>query len=424
MNNGVSRITTELNNTNKVSVNSLHIGIFGRRNTGKSSLLNMITGQEISIVSDFPGTTTDPVKKSVEIFDIGPAILIDTAGIDDLGEIGPKKIQKSQEVIQRVDCAILLIAGNQFGDYEVRLIEQFKKYEVPYLIAHNKNDIDKIAAITKIAIKHHSNAEIIDFSTINPADREKLIAALKRIISETAFQKTSLIGDLVKPKDVVLLITPIDREAPEGRMILPQSQTIRDALDNQCITVVIKENELGDFLKLGITPALAITDSSAFGVVAETLPETVPLTSFSILFARLKGNFEAFMEGTPHISGLEEGDAVLILESCTHQTSCDDIGRVKIPGLLQKFTGKSLIFSFVSGLSELPDDIEKYALVIQCGGCMVTRKQLLNRLSPFIKAGVPVTNYGMTLAYLHGIYERTINVFGQKTTSPPQSSHV
>lgn len=227
---------------------NLHIGIFGRRNTGKSSLINMITGQDISIVSDFPGTTTDPVKKSVEIFDIGPAILIDTAGIDDLGEIGIKKIQRSQEVIQRVDCAILLIAGNQFGDYEVRLIEQFKKQEVPYLIAHNKNDIDKIAAITKTAIKNHSNAEIIDFSTTNPADKNRMIDALKRIVPKTAFLKCSLIGDLVKPKDVILLITPIDSEAPEGRLILPQNQTIRDALDNHCITAIVKESELSDFL--------------------------------------------------------------------------------------------------------------------------------------------------------------------------------
>jgi len=393
--------------------NSIHIGIFGRRNTGKSSLINMLTGQETSIVSSFPGTTTDPVKKSVEILGIGPAILIDTAGIDDLGEIGSQKVMKSQEVIRQVDCALLLIAGNQFGDYEVRLIEQFKKYEVPFLIAHNKNDINKIAAITRTFIKQHSNAEIIDFSTINPADREKLIAALKRIVPDTAFQKTSLIGDLVKPKDVVLLIIPVDSEAPEGRIILPQSQTIRDALDNQCITVMIKENELSDFLKLNITPALAITDSSAFGVVAETLPEAIPLTSFSILFGRLKGDFDAYKKGTPVISSLKEGDNILILESCTHQTSCDDIGRVKIPGLLQKFTGKNLSFSFVSGLSKLPEDPEEYALVIQCGGCMVTRKQLLNRLRPFIKAGVPVTNYGMTLAYIHGIFDRATKMFNR-----------
>lgn len=402
---------------------NLHIGIFGRRNTGKSSLINMITGQDISIVSDFPGTTTDPVKKSVEIFDIGPAILIDTAGIDDLGEIGIKKIQRSQEVIQRVDCAILLIAGNQFGDYEVRLIEQFKKQEVPYLIAHNKNDIDKIAAITKTAIKNHSNAEIIDFSTTNPADKNRMIDALKRIVPKTAFLKCSLIGDLVKPKDVILLITPIDSEAPEGRLILPQNQTIRDALDNHCITAIVKESELSDFLEIGITPALVITDSSAFRAVAEKIPETIPLTSFSILFARLKGNFQAFAKGTPCISALEDGNSVLILESCTHQTSCDDIGRVKIPKLLEQFTGKKLNFSVVTGISKLPRNVSDFSLVIQCGGCMITRKQLLNRLNPFIEAGVPVTNYGMALAYLHGIFKRATEVF-DKTTAIQQSSDV
>ncbi|WP_349678664.1 MULTISPECIES: [FeFe] hydrogenase H-cluster maturation GTPase HydF, partial [unclassified Proteiniphilum] len=399
----------------RISMNNLHIGIFGRRNTGKSSLINMITGQDISIVSSFPGTTTDPVKKSVEILDIGPAILIDTAGIDDLGEIGSKKIRKSQEVIRRVDCAILLIAGNQFGDYEVRLIEQFKRYDVPYLIAHNKSDIDKIAAITKTAIKQYSKAEIIDFSTINPADKNRLVSALKRIVPEIAFQKNSLIGDLVQPKDVVLLITPIDREAPEGRIILPQNQTIRDALDNRCITVVLKETELSDFLKIGITPALAITDSSVFGIVAEILPENIPLTSFSILFSRLKGNFDAFIKGTPHISKLEEGNSVLILESCTHQTSCDDIGRVKIPGMLQQFTGKKLNFTVVSGLSEVPRKVKDFSLVIQCGGCMITRKQLHNRLKPFIEAGIPVTNYGMTLAYLNGIFKRATVVFDKIT---------
>ncbi|MBK5194587.1 MAG: [FeFe] hydrogenase H-cluster maturation GTPase HydF [Proteiniphilum sp.] len=394
-----------------MSSNQLHIGIFGRRNTGKSSLINMLTGQEISIVSHQPGTTTDPVKKSVEIIDIGPAILIDTAGIDDLGEIGAKRIKKSKEAISRVDCAILLIAGNQFGDYEVRLISQFMEQEVSYLIVHNKNDIDKIASITLSTIKQHSKAEILDFSTYMSSNKDKLLNALKRIIPETAYQQTSLIGDLVKPKDLLLLITPIDGEAPEGRMILPQNQTIRDALDNHCITMVVRETELADFLKLGITPVLAVTDSQVFGYVAETLPESIPLTSFSILFARMKGDFTLYKEGTHHISQLKDGDNVLILESCTHQTNCDDIGRVKIPELLKKNTGKNLLFTIVSGLSALPENIGDFALVIQCGGCMVTRKQLTNRLRPFIKAGIPVTNYGMTLAWLNGIFERATKIF-------------
>lgn len=392
--------------------NQLHIGIFGRRNTGKSSLINMLTGQEISIVSHQPGTTTDPVKKSVEIIDIGPAILIDTAGIDDLGELGTQRIKKSQEAISRVDCAILLIAGNQFGDYEVRLISQFEEQEVPYIIVHNKNDIDKIASITRSSIKQHSKAQIIDFSTYHSTNSDRLINGLKRIIPEKANQQISIIGDLVKPKDLVLLITPIDSEAPEGRMILPQNQTIRDALDNHCITMVVRETELADFLKLGITPALAITDSQAFRYVAGTLPEIIPLTSFSILFARMKGDFSLYKEGTHHISHLKDGDNILVLESCTHQTSCDDIGRVKIPDLLRQHTGRDLRFTVVAGLSALPDNIGEFALVIQCGGCMVTRKQLTNRLRPFITAGIPVTNYGMTLAWLNGIFERATRIFG------------
>ncbi|MDD3788679.1 MAG: [FeFe] hydrogenase H-cluster maturation GTPase HydF [Petrimonas sp.] len=392
-----------------------HIGIFGRRNSGKSSLINLLTAQNVAIVSDTPGTTTDPVKKSVEIFGIGPAIIVDTAGIDDIGALGQKRIQKSIEAIKKVDCAILLIAGNQFGVYEIDLIRQFEKLDTPYLIVHNKKDIAKIASHTKTVIKQYSNAQVIDFSAKNAKKTDKLIEAIKKIIPENVYQKTSLMGDLVKPKDVVLLITPIDSEAPEGRMILPQNQAIRDALDNNSITVVVKETELGDFLALGIKPALAVTDSQAFGYVSERIPESVPLTSFSILFARLKGDFDAYLQGTPHIAELKDGDNILILESCTHQVSCDDIGRVKIPKLLQKFTGKKLSFTFVSGLSEIgpPKSPQggTYALVIQCGGCMVTRKQLLNRLKPFISERTPVTNYGMTLAYVNGIFERATAVF-------------
>lgn len=387
-------------------VNTLHIGIFGRRNTGKSTLINWLTGQEVSLVSSMPGTTTDPVKKSLEIPGIGAVVLIDTAGIDDLGELGSQRIRRSQEVISKVDCALLLIAGNQFGEYEVQLIAQFKELNVPYLILHNKNDIDKIATITETVIRHHSSAEIIDMHTGDDTYREVVVEALKRIIPDTKQGNNSLLGDLVKPGEVVLMITPIDSEAPEGRLILPQNQAIRDALDHDCITVVLKETELKNFMDKGIKPALAITDSQLFGEVAQLLPEEIPLTSFSILFARQKGDFASFLRGTPHISKLKEGDHVLLLESCTHHSSCDDIGRVKIPRLLQAFTGHVLHFTVVSGLSSLPADIRNYALVIQCGGCMVTRRQLINRLHPFIDAGIPVTNYGMTLAYMNGIFER------------------
>ena len=387
------------------------IGIFGRRNSGKSSLINQLTGQDIAIVSDKPGTTTDPVSKSVEIFGIGPVILIDTAGIDDAGELGEKRIKKSLEVIKKVDCAILLISENLFTDFEQNLINQFNEFEIPYLIVHNKSDISSLNKDTIAEIRKYSSSDILDFSTVNDEKKEELISLIKETIPTTSYQKPSLLGDLVKPKDVVLLITPIDSEAPDGRMILPQNMAIRDVLDNDCITVVVKETELLDFLKLGIRPVLAVTDSQAFEYVSKHIPENIPLTSFSIVFARMKGDFEKYLEGTPHISQLNDGDRVLILESCTHQVSCDDIGRIKIPKLLQQFTGKQLHFDFVSGLSELTNQVENYSLVIQCGGCMVTRKQLLNRLKPYIEAGIPVTNYGMTLAYVNGIFERATASF-------------
>lgn len=390
----------------------LYIGIFGRRNTGKSSLINLLTGQETAIVSDTPGTTTDAVNKSVEILGIGAVVLVDTAGIDDVGELGKKRVGKSMDAIKKVDCALLVIAENRFGEEETKLIEKFRRFDIPYLVVHNKSDVSEIAPETRNRLAETGDATFIEFSTLSPDGRDTLIDEIKRIIPETAHQKPSLLGNLVKPDDVVLLITPIDSEAPEGRLILPQNQTIRNALDNHCITVVVRETELESFLKLGIAPALAITDSQAFGMVSEIIPETVPLTSFSILFARLKGDFDTYLQSTTFISQLQEGDNILMLESCTHQTSCDDIGRVKIPKLLQKFTGKSLNFTFVSGLDNPPAPKSgKYALVIQCGGCMVTRKQILNRLKPFAESNIPVTNYGMALAYMNGIFERATQMF-------------
>lgn len=388
-----------------------HIGIFGRRNVGKSSLINLLTGQEIAIVSDKPGTTTDPVNKSVEIFGIGPVVLIDTAGIDDAGELGEKRIKKSKEAVKKVDCAMLLIAENTFDHFEIELINLFDEFAVPYLIVHNKSDISPINTQTISEITEFSSSEILDFNTLNDANAEKLILSLKKTIPTTSYQKPSLFGDLVKSKDVVLLITPIDSEAPDGRMILPQNMAIRDVLDNDCITVVVKETELEDFFKLGVKPVLAVTDSQAFAYVSKIVPNDVPLTSFSIVFARLKGDFEKYLEGTKQIDNLKDNDKILILESCTHQVSCDDIGRVKIPRLLQQFTGKKLEFVYVSGLSEIKNDIHEFSLIIQCGGCMVTRKQLLNRLKPFIEAEIPVTNYGMTLAYVNGIFERATEMF-------------
>lgn len=393
-----------------------HIGIFGRRNNGKSSFINLLVGQDLAIVSSHAGTTTDPVNKSVEIFGIGPAIIIDTAGIDDSGELGDKRVKKTMEVVKKVDCAILLLANNQFGEYETDLIQKFKHFDIPFLIVHNKSDLESIGTKTTETIQSTCKAEIIEFSTIKTTNYDELIDLIKRTIPQTAYQKPSLFADLVKPKDVVLLITPVDSEAPDGRMILPQNMAIRDALDNDCITVVIKETEIEDFLKLGIKPALAVTDSQAFGMVSKLIPEDIPLTGFSVVFARLKGDFDKYLEGTSHISNLNDGDKVLILESCTHQVSCDDIGRFKIPNWLLKFTAKKLEFTVVSGLSEITEEISNFAIIIQCGGCMVTMKQLQSRLKPAIDAGVPVTNYGLAIAYMHGIFDRATAPFRKPLT--------
>src|SRR5690554_54307 len=334
-----------------MSFKNLHIGIFGRMNTGKSSLINMLTDQEISIVSENKGTTTDPVKKALEIMDIGAVTLIDTAGIDDLSEIGLLKVKSSYEIINRVDCAILLITENKFDEYEIMLISRFKSNDIPFIIVHNKNDLSGIAENTRDSIRLQTNAEVIDLNTYEPSDKQRLISALKNIIPESIYQQKGLLTDLVRAKDVVLLIISIDNGAPEGRLILPQNQTIREAIDRDCIVITVKDSEIDDFLKLGIEPSLAITDSQLFSIVIKKLPKTIPLTSFSILFAHQKGDFSAYLNGTHYISKLKDYDNILILESCTHHISCDDIGRVKIPTLLSNFTGKKLNFTIISGLS-------------------------------------------------------------------------
>lgn len=380
-------------------------------NTGKSSLINLLTDQEISIVSESSGTTTDPVIKTVEIKDIGPVTLIDTAGIDDLSDIGILKVNKSREIIKRVDCAILLITENQFDQYEVELINQFEDNETPFIIVHNKNDLKKITEITLTSIRSCTNAIVIDISTYQPGDKEQLTSVLKKIIPESAYNQKGLLEDLVKSKEIVLLIVTIDKGAPEGRLILPQNQTIREAIDRECIVITVKDSELDNFLKLGITPSLVITDSQLFKTVVKKLSVSIPLTSFSILFARQKGSFSTYLEGAHQIPKLQNNDNILILESCSHHTSCDDIGRVKIPALLQKHTGKSLNFSVVSGLSPLPNNISNISMVIQCGGCMVTRKQIINRIKPFINAHIPVTNYGMALAFTNGYLDRVTSIF-------------
>ncbi len=389
-----------------------HIGIFGRRNVGKSSFINAITASEVAIVSDIAGTTTDPVKKSMEIFGIGPAIIVDTAGIDDSGTLGEKRIEKSLQTIKNMDCAILVLSDNMFDDFEIKLIKEFNHYDIPYLIVHNKLDVSGITNEKIKQIREVTEAAIIEFSAYTGQNMELLIEAIKGTIPETAYQKSSLLGGIIGKGDIVMLITPVDSEAPDGRMILPQVMAIRDVLDQDAINIVVKETEAEYFLNTtGIKPKLVVTDSQAFGYVSKIIPQDIPLTGFSIAYARMRGPFEEYVKGVKKLSDLKDGDRILILESCTHQVSCDDIGRFKIPRWVKEFSKKQLEFDITSGLNEIKRPVTDYAMIIQCGGCMITRKQVHNRLKTAIDAGVPFTNYGIAIAYINGIFERAVSPF-------------
>jgi len=387
-----------------------HIGIFGRRNCGKSSLINLLTGQNIAIVSDTAGTTTDPVKKSIEIFGVGPCVLIDTAGIDDVGELGQQRIEKTMKVLEEIDCAILVITGNQFGEPEQQLISRMKELAVPFFIVHNKADEEPLLAVMKAVIEQKYCVKVLDFSVLRKDDITPLVDVLKKTIPESAYQKVSLLGGIIYSNEVVVLVCPVDSEAPEGRLILPQVMAIRDVLDNECICVVLKETHLQQYLDTMPKPALIVTDSQVFGFVSKIVPPEIPLTSFSIVMARLRGDFDNYVKGTPCLSQLKDGDTVLLLESCTHHSTCEDIGRVKLPRMILKFTGKAINFEYVAGLAPIAH-AEKYAMAIQCGGCMSTRKQLLNRTNLFVNQGIPISNYGMALAYMNGIFERVMEPF-------------
>lgn len=389
-----------------------HIGIYGRRNNGKSSLINLLAGQNVAIVSDFAGTTTDPVKKSFEITGFGPVILIDTAGVDDIGELGQKRIDKTLESIKHIDLAILVTINNTWGENEDLLVEEFGKTDTPFIVVHNKTDIEPATLGFKRLLEGKKHSGFVETSTNDKTCINKLVNSIRNAIPESSYKTPTLLGDLIDYGDLVLLITPIDVEAPAGRLILPQVQAIRDILDNDAVAIVLKEREVDAFLrKTQIKPALAITDSQIFVKADASIPKDIPLTSFSILLARFKGDFDNYIKGTPKISELKNGDRILLLESCNHHTSCDDIGRVKIPRWISNFTGKQLEYDVVAGLDALPRDIREYSLVIQCGGCMITRKQIINRLRPAIDAGIPVTNYGMAIAYVQGIYQRAIAPF-------------
>jgi [FeFe] hydrogenase H-cluster maturation GTPase HydF len=389
-----------------------HIGIYGRRNYGKSSLINAIAGQDIAIVSDTPGTTTDPVKKSFEITGFGPVVLIDTAGIDDTGELGAKRVHKTVHSIDTVDMAILLTGGNEWGEFEDDIVRRFNDQDIPYIVLSGKSDISQVDETFTAQVKAATGKLPVPFSVSDTSTQEELIKLIRDTIPLRSMKMTTLLGDLIKHGDVVLLITPIDVEAPEGRLILPQVQVIRDILDNDAVAIVLKEREADAFLRnSGIRPALVVTDSQVFVKADASVPADIPLTSFSILLARQKGDFENYLKGTPSISKLEDGDRVLLLESCTHHVACDDIGRVKIPRWITNFTGKNVEFDVVAGLDTLPRPVSDYSLVIQCGGCMITARQLQQRIRTAVRAGVPVTNYGMAIAYVQGIYNRAVAPF-------------
>lgn len=392
-----------------------HIGIYGKRNAGKSSLINKIANQDISIVADYPGTTTDPVKRSFEITGFGPVVLIDTAGIDDRGDVGILRTSKSIKTLDHIDLAIIVLSDNFIDKEETELIQTIINKHIPYFFVHNKSDKERLNQEFKSKIEKEFNVPIVDFSCAKDPTANKIISIIKTEIPEYSWKQLSMLEGIISKNDLVLLITPIDIAAPQGRLILPQVQTIRDVLDNECVAIILKETELEAFLKNNqVSPALAITDSQIFSLADSLIPKHIPLTSFSILLARHKGDFESYLKGAERVSELIDGDKILILESCSHHVTCEDIGRVKIPTWLKDFTGKALEFEVVTGLDNIPGQIKDYALVVQCGGCVITGRQLLNRLRPAISAGVPVINYGMLIAYLHGIYDRALEPFLKK----------
>ncbi len=388
----------------------LHIGIFGKTNVGKSSLLNKITNQDISIVSEIAGTTTDVVEKSMELLPIGAVNFLDTAGINDNTELSAERIEKTLKILNRTDIAVIVCDYNGIDDYEKSLMEKFNELNIPFIVVVNKTDIQNISEDKLHQIRKYCENVLIT----SAKDDEKIVYKFKetlvKILPEDFVNSPSIASDLVKEKSTVILVIPIDKEAPKGRIILPQVQTLRDLLDNNCVVISVKETELKSAIEnLKTPPSLVITDSQAFKQVSEIVPQNIPLTSFSILFARLKGDLNAFIQGAKAIDNLQDGDKVLILESCTHHAIEDDIGRVKIPNLLKKKTGKNLIIENIAG-HDFPE-ISDYKLIIHCGACMTNRREILSRILVANKKGVPITNYGIVISYCLGILPRAIKIF-------------
>lgn len=388
----------------------VHIGIFGKRNVGKSSLLNALTKQDISIVSSTAGTTTDPVEKSMELLPLGPVVFVDTAGIDDEGALGLQRVEKTKKVIDRIDLAIVVCDSNGFNEFEELLINEFKLRKTAFFVVVNKTDEGEIST-DKLAKIDSYETQTVYTSALLGKGIDDLKQAIIKNVPEEFFSDTSIASDLIPAGEVAILVIPIDLEAPKGRLILPQVQTIRDLLDNDSIAIITKERELRKTLdNLKTPPALVITDSQAFLKVSADVPKNIKLTSFSILFARLKGELNEFIKGTLAIEKLQSGDKILICESCTHHAIGDDIGRVKIPRWIKQYTGKKLEFEHYAG-HDFPDNIKDYALIIHCGACMTNRREILSRILKARQANVPITNYGLTIAYSLGIFERALEPF-------------
>ena len=390
----------------------VHVSFFGKRNAGKSSIINAVTGQDLAIVSSVMGTTTDPVYKTMELLPLGPVMVIDTPGIDDEGELGALRIRKSYQVLNKTDIAILVIdstAGK--GEEELELIHRFHKKGIPYLIVYNKIDLLSTEKIKDLAMSVRAGEVLVSASDgMNIQELKEKIASLKP--EDT--HKYPLIQDLIEPLDLVILVVPIDKAAPKGRLILPQQQTIRDILERGALSLVVRDTELKStldhFLAQGVCPKLVVTDSQAFARVSKDVPENITLTSFSILFSRYKGELEIQLKGIAALSSIEDGDRILIAEGCTHHRQCGDIGTCKIPEWIRNYTGKKPVFEFTSG-TEFPDDVSSYKMVVHCGGCMLNEREMKYRIACCQDQGVPITNYGILIAQVTGILKRSLGPF-------------
>ena len=385
------------------SADRVHIGFFGRRNAGKSSVVNAVTGQELAVVSEVKGTTTDPVQKAMELLPIGPVVIIDTPGIDDEGSLGELRVRKTKQILNKTDVAVLVVDKTVgITSVEEELIAIFREKKIPYVIVFNKQDLREGSVPDEeyyIAVSAKTGFQIEEL-------KEKIGK-----LAVTEEPKLKIVGDIISPSDFVVLVVPIDKAAPKGRLILPQQQTIRDILESDATAIVVKEYELRETLaQLGKKPSLVITDSQVFAKVSADTPKDIPLTSFSILFARYKGNLQTVVQGAAAIETLQDGDKVLISEGCTHHRQCDDIGSVKIPRWLKNYTGKELHIELSSG-TEFPEDLSEYKLIIHCGGCMLNEREMKYRLKCAQDQNVPITNYGIAIAYMQGILKRSVEIF-------------